>query len=242
MEIILIIGTDRDLGNLLIQTLSAEGFLIDLAYERETGIEKVRNNCYLLIILDAMTPAGDNDFSVLRKIRSEGNVPTLVLSGRADHEDRIKAFEMGADDYLLKPFNPRELVARMHAVLRRTGLNGVAGAPVQNRKRLHVGDVEMDTGTRLVLRSGQKIALTSVEFRVLEILLNHAGNLVSREELTQKALGRTFCVYDRSIDVHVSKLRKKLGSEVSGLERIKAIRSEGYLYALPWVPENEPWA
>ncbi|MCX5908189.1 MAG: response regulator transcription factor [Deltaproteobacteria bacterium] len=239
MENILVMGDDRNLGEFLIQYLTPEGFRVDRAQDRETGIEMALDQGYSLIIVDVMLSGGDNDFSVLQHIRSRGSTPMIVLSARADDGDRIAGLEMGADDYLPKPFNPRELVARIRAVLRRTRLEGKHRTPPQIPKRLSVGDVEIDTGTRVVLRSGKKIALTSVEFSVLEVLLRNAGRLVSRGELMPAALGRSFSAYDRSIDVHVSKLRKKLGYKVSGMERIKAIRGEGYLYALTYGLDND---
>jgi two-component system response regulator CpxR len=204
MKNILVVDGDRYLCEMLIECLTTEGFQVDLAHDGETGIKMALNEKYSMIILDVMLPGGDNDFSVLQHIRSKSSIPILVVGARADDRDRIAGLEMGADDYMPKSFNPRELVARIHAVLRRTKLDGEYGTPPVMPKKLRVGDVEMDTGTRTVLRSGEKIALTSVEFSILEILLRNAGHLVSRGELTEAALGRSFLAYDRSIDVHVS--------------------------------------
>jgi DNA-binding response OmpR family regulator len=233
MDSILIVDKDRDLCGLLREILAPEGFQVDLAFDRETGIRMALRKEYILIIVDVMLPGGSNDFSVLRQISSRAPRPTIVLSPRAREEERIAALETGADDYLQKPFNPRELVARVHAVLRRTRVEGA---------KIRVGDVEMDTGSRVVFRSGGVIDLTTVEFNILEILLRRAGRLVSREELTPAALGRSFYPYDRSIDVHVCRLRKKLGYEISGLPRIRSIRGEGYLYALTRPGEAEPFS
>jgi len=234
---ILVVSDDRNLSKLLIEYLSPEGFQVDLTHGRETGIKMALNKRYSLMILDIMRPEGDNDFSMLQRFRSGDGPPILVLSGRGDRGDLIAGLEMGADDYLQKPFNPRELVARIRALLRRIRGEGKYGILLQDPKRIRVGDVEMDTGARVVLRSGKKIALTSVEFSILEVLLRNAGKLISRGELMPAVLGRSFRAYDRSIDVHVSKLRKKLGYEVSGVERIKTIRGEGYLYALTCSPD-----
>jgi two-component system response regulator CpxR len=142
--------------------------------------------------------------------------------------DRIVGLEIGADDYLPKPFNPRELVARIRAVLRRTEPDP---QPPTGAGKVVVGDIELITGTRTVLRSGQKVELTSVEFAILEILLRQTGQVVSRDELVQQALGRRLAAYDRSIDVHVSSLRRKLGQRSGEPERIKTIRNIGYLYS-----------
>jgi two-component system response regulator CpxR len=238
-ENILLMDDDRNLCKRLIEYLTPEGFDVDLAHNRETGMKMVLNKKYSLIIVDIMLPDGDNHFSVLYYIRSRVRTPILVLSSRADDKDRIMGLEMGADDYLQKPFNPRELVARIRAILRRTRMEVEPKATHQIGERLRVGDIEMDIGTRVVLSSGKRISLTSVEFNILEILLRNAGRLISRKELVLQALNRSFSAYDRSIDVHVSKLRKKLGYEVSGTERIKSIRGEGYLYALTSVPDSE---
>jgi len=237
---ILVVDHDRNLGQLLSEFLNPQGFRVDLAYDRETGIRMAVDRSYSLIIVDVLLPEGDNDFSILQHIRSRSSTPILVLTTRADDGDRIVGLELGADDYLKKPFNPLELLARIRAVLRRTELGGNSGASNQIPKRLKVGDVEMHPGTRVVVRSGNPIPLTSVEFSILEILLRHAGQTVSRGELTQAALGRSFLAYDRSIDVHVSKLRKKLGYRVSGVERIKTIRGQGYLYALTGLSTSDP--
>jgi two-component system response regulator CpxR len=149
--------------------------------------------------------------------------------------DRIVGLELGADDCLSKPFNPRELLARIRAVMRRIESSSPSEQNidcVNGFKKLQVGDVEMNIGARTVDRSGVKVDLTSAEFGLLECFLKRPGELVSREILNEKVLGRPLTPYDRSIDVHVSKLRKKLGNDIRGCERIKAIRGEGYLYSV----------
>jgi two-component system, OmpR family, response regulator CpxR len=236
MANILVMDDERNLCEPLIESMIHEGFQVDLAHDRDTLIRMARRNEYSLIILDVSLPEGNNDFSALQHIRSRTITPLFALTSGSDEGDRILGLEMGADDCLQKPINPRELLARIRAVLRRLRLEGGGGTPPQLPERMRVGDVEMDVGTRVVLRSGKRIPLTSVEFSILEVLLSNAGKLVSRAELTPVALGRSFFSHDRSIDVHVSKLRKKLGHEVSGMERIKTIRGEGYLYALTRSP------
>jgi two-component system response regulator CpxR len=170
-------------------------------------------------------------FEVLRRIRERSWVPILMLTARGDDVDRIVGLEMGADDYLPKPFNPREMVARIRAIQRRADAGSARSAEARNRSVLAVGDVVLDPSIRTVEREGQTVQLTSAEFSLLEALLTRAGEVVAREELSQRALGRPLSALDRSIDVHVSSLRRKLGSTVGGVERIQTVRGVGYLYA-----------
>jgi len=172
-----------------------------------------------------------NGFDVLRRIRAESRIPVLMLTAKGDALDRVLGLEMGADDYLPKPFNPQELVARIRAILRRVKPvddgDGASSTPII------VGDVEMDSGARLVRRDSVVLNLTTVEFDLLEVLLRAAGQVVGREKLTRDVLGRDFSPFDRSIDTHVCNLRKKIGLLADGTERIKGVRGIGYLYALP---------
>jgi two-component system response regulator CpxR len=173
---------------------------------------------------------GTNGFDVLRRIRAKSRIPVLMLTARGDDVDRIVGLEIGADDYLPKPFNPRELVARIRAVLRRAQPAESANTP---RELISVGDIEIDSNTRNVRRAGEVVELTGVEYDLLEILLRNAGQIVKREELVKEVLGRELSPFDRSIDMHVSNLRKKLGHQLNGLERIKTIRGVGYIYGAP---------
>jgi two-component system response regulator CpxR len=152
-----------------------------------------------------------------------------MLTARGDDVDRIVGLEIGADDYLPKPFNPRELTARIRAILRRTSVEAPGEQSVT--RRLSVGDVELDSGTRAVCRAGQNIELTAVEFDLLEKLLRAAGRIITREELSKEVLGRSSSPFDRSIDMHISNLRKKLGHQLGETERIKTVRGVGYIYA-----------
>ena len=229
MEHVLVIDDDVELCGLLEEYLAPEGFQVESTHDGESGLEKAFKCNYDLIVLDVMLPIG-NGFEVLRSLRARVRTPVVMLTARGDDVDRIIGLEMGADDYLPKPFNPRELLARIRAVLRRVKQEREERTLPQIPEELKVGDVKMDMRTREVIRSGEKIDLTSLEFSLLEILLHKAGKLVSREELMHAVLGRSLSPYDRSIDVHISKLRKKLGHEVSGMERIKTIRGVGYLY------------
>jgi len=175
---------------------------------------------------------GMNGFDVLRRLRVASKTPVLLLTARGEDVDRIVGLEIGADDYLPKPFNPRELVARIRAILRRT--KGGGKAETENIPEvIRVGDVELDPATRIVLRSGTPVDLTSVEFNLLHALLREAGRVVTREHLVDTVLSRKFSPFDRSIDMHVSKVRKKLGDSDSGPDHIKTVRGVGYIFAHP---------
>jgi DNA-binding response OmpR family regulator len=230
VQTILLIDDDIELCVLLAEYLADEGFDLETCHEGLAGSELALSLKYDLIILDVMLP-GCNGFEVLKKIRKQSDVPVLMLTARGDEVDRIVGLEIGADDYLGKPFNPRELVARIRAVFRRTQSQGGDSGITAEPARWCVDDVELELNTRRVLRRGQAIDLTAVEFNLLKVLLQSAGTVVSREDLNQAVLGRSYSPYDRSIDVHISKLRKKLGEKVGQVERIQAIRGEGYLYA-----------
>ena len=182
---------------------------------------------YALVILDVMLPE-QNGFEILRGLRRRSTVPVILLTARGEDVDRIVGLEIGADDYLPKPFNSRELTARIHAVLRRTHPREQDKSP-----SVTVGDVTLDPGTRTVLRNDQPVTLTSVEFDLLHILLTSAGRVVTREDISQRVLGRAFDPFDRSIDVHIGKVRRKLGEPHDGDGRIKTVRGIGYIYAQP---------
>jgi two-component system response regulator CpxR len=235
-EFILVVDDDRVLSELLVEYLAREGFTVETAYDGEEGIEKALTGQYGIIVLDVMLPGGYDGFDVLRAVRARKDTPVLMLTARGDDADRIAGLESGADDYLAKPFNPRELVARLRAILRRTNRDALEMVPGGKSVRYKVGDVELDMGTRTVLRAGARVELTTVEFSLLEIFLYKMGRPVTRDELARTVLGRTMTPYDRSIDVHVSKLRKKLGQGDNGTERIKSIRGSGYVYVLPQAP------
>ena len=235
MDTILIIDDDVALCELVTEYLQPLGFDIESVHRGDAGVEQALTGNYSLVVLDVMLP-GLNGFEVLRRIRAESKVPVLMLTARGDDVDRIVGLEIGADDYLPKPFNPRELTARIRAILRRASSdeNAVGSARV-----VKVGDVELDSGTRVVSRGGENVELTAVEFDLLERLLRVAGRIVTREELSQQVLGRSSSPFDRSIDMHVSNLRKKLGHRLGENERIKTIRGVGYIYAQASVLEKK---
>jgi len=230
MNRILVIDDDSELCDLLSDYLGSEGFEVDTVNHGGEGAVQALAAEYALVVLDVMLP-GMNGFDVLRKIRETSKVPVIMLTARGDDIDRIVGLELGADDYLPKPFNPRELIARIRAVQRRMEGSESSSRALSVDGKLQVGDVILCPTDRSVKRNGESIELTSVEFTLLEILLRQAGSVISREELVEKALGRRLSAYDRSIDVHVSALRKKLGKQCGNEERIKTIRGVGYLYA-----------
>ncbi|GFO68609.1 DNA-binding response regulator [Geomonas limicola] len=222
---ILLIDDDAGLCQLLEGYLGSEDFEVDTVHDGNAGALAALEGDYAAVILDVMLP-GLNGFEVLRKLRQCSEVPVLMLTARGEEVDRIVGLELGADDYLCKPFNPRELIARLRAIQRRSGIPAHESRP----GTLVVGDVAMNLGTRSLYCSGEAVELTSSEFSVLEVLLRMAGNVVTREDLTRQALGREFRSFDRSVDVHVSGLRKKLGTSTDGGDRIKSVRGVGYLY------------
>ncbi len=210
--------------------LGQEGFTVTAVHEATAGVESALAEDFHLIVLDVMLP-GMSGFDVLRRIREHSDVPVVMLTARGEEVDRIVGLEIGADDYMPKPFNPRELAARMRAILRRVD-GGSIGAETAPRP-LAVGDLSLDLGARVVRRGQVLVTLTGIEFAVLEILIRSAGQVVSRDELSRSALGRRASTIDRSLDVHVSNLRKKLGPLANDMERIKTVRGVGYQYVLP---------
>ncbi|MDX6270750.1 MAG: two-component system, OmpR family, response regulator [Acidobacteriota bacterium] len=231
MERILVIDDDVGLCELVSEYLAPEGYEVEASHDGEAGTERALSGEHALVVLDFMLP-GINGFEVLRRIRARSRLPVVMLTARGDELDRIVGLEIGADDYLPKPFNPRELVARISAVLRRARPEADDGR--QSPQTLAIGDVEMDTGTRVVRRAGETVELTVVEYDLLEKLLRVPGRIVTREELVRDVLHRNLSPFDRSIDMHVSNLRKKLGHQVGGsVERIKTVRGVGYIYARP---------
>src|SRR3954470_18756978 len=226
MDRILVIDDDVELCQRVGEYLRAEGFSTECVHDGESGLKKATAGDYLLAVLDVMLP-GINGFEVLRRIRATSRLPVLLLTARGEDVDRIVGLEIGADDYLPKPFNPRELVARIRAILRRSRKGSEHNVP----EVIRVGDVELDPATRSVLHRGKPVDFTSVEFALLQVLLREAGRVVTREALVDEVLGRKFSPFDRSIDMHVSKVRKKLGDSDTG-DHIKTVRGTGYIFAL----------
>jgi two-component system response regulator CpxR len=215
---LLIIDDDMELCALLAEFLTREGFSVTFEYDGARGLTRALEGNFALIVLDLMLPSLDG-FALLKQLRAKSKMPVLMLTARGEDVDRIVGLELGADDYLSKPFNPRELVARIRAILRR------AQAPSQGR--LEVNGVTIDPGTREVTCDGQPIEMTTLEFDILEILMRSAGRVVSRDALMESMYNRKATPFDRSIDMHVSHLRKKLEIERT---LIKTVRGVGYQF------------
>jgi two-component system response regulator CpxR len=226
MPRILVVDDDIELCELVAEYLEPDGYEVEAVYDGETGLERALSGEHALAVLDYMLP-GLNGFELLTQIRSQSRLPIVMLTARGDAVSRIVGLQIGADDYLPKPFDPLELLARINAVLRRT-------LPDQNKvQRIVIGDIEMDHGTRTVRRAGETIELTLAEYALLEKLIKAAGRIVSREELVKDVLHRSLSPFDRSMDTHVANLRRKLGHQVNGVERIRTVRGVGYIYAAP---------
>ena len=220
------IDDDVELCELVTEYLEPDGYAVEAASDPVTGLERAMSGAHALVVLDVMMP-GLNGLDLLRRLRATSTLPVLMLTARGRDVDRIIGLELGADDYLPKPFNPHELAARIRAILRRA--RPPADSPPG--ERLSVGDVEVDIRARTARSSGALLDLTTVEFDLLTALLRGAGSVMTREELSLQVLGREFNPQDRSIDTHVSNLRRKLGPYRQGMERIKSVRGAGYLYA-----------
>ncbi|GGG81988.1 response regulator transcription factor [Edaphobacter dinghuensis] len=223
MSSLLIIDDDVELCTLLTERLAEEGFLLHAVHNGREGLERALTGAYSLVILDVMLPRMGG-MEVLSELRMRSSIPVLMLTARGDDIDRIIGLEVGADDYLPKPFNPRELVARIKAILRRLDERR-AGS-----NSFTAGDITIDTAQREAWVAGKPVSLTTVEFALLEALVRNPGRALTRDYLTDTALGRKQGAFDRSIDVHISNLRKKLDSH-GDTERIKTIRGSGYLLA-----------
>jgi DNA-binding response OmpR family regulator len=222
MDRVLIVDDDVELCRLLAERLSIEDFAIEAVHDGPRGLERALSMEHALVILDLMLP-GMRGLDVLRKLRAQSSIPVLILTARGEDVERILGLEIGADDYLPKPFNPRELIARIRAILRRTiGVVPSAGPLV-------VGDLRLDPAAREAWLNDTPLDLTGVEFTLLETLLRDPGRVLTREHLTESVLDRKLGPFDRVIDVHVSNVRRKLGLAQGG-ERIKAVRGSGYLF------------
>ena len=239
MDSVLIIDDDRELCELVKELLEEEGFKVETVSNSAKGLERALSGQHRVVVLDVMMP-GMNGLEVLRRLRAAphkaARTPVMMLTARGEDVDRIVGLEIGADDYLPKPFNPRELVARINAIIRRLKLDSVEAYSTPSDasslpERITVGDVEVETGTRHVLRGGLPVELTNVEYEILVLLLLSAGRIVRRDDLVKAVLGRQLSTYDRSIDMHISHLRKKLGHRMGDVDRLKTVRGVGYIYA-----------
>lgn len=219
---ILLVDDDAELCSLLGQFLIREGFEVEFEHEGKRGLQRAVEGGADLIVLDVMIPGMDG-FEILRNLRQRSRIPVIMLTARGDDVDRIVGLELGADDYLPKPFNPRELVARIRAILRR-----YEPRPPAPANRLEVNGVTLDTGSREVFSDGAPVEVTTFEFDILEMLMRHAGRVLSRDALMENLYNRKATPFDRSIDMHISHLRKKLHR---GESLIKTVRGVGYQFA-----------
>jgi len=218
---VLIIDDDAELCGLLREFLMLESFEVDAAHDGEAGLARALSTAPDIVVLDVMLPRADG-FTVLRRLREQSRIPVLMLTARGEDMDRILGLELGADDYLSKPFNPRELAARLRAILRRVQAPPDTMAPV-----LEVNGVRLSPASREVSSAGRVVDLTTFEFDILHVLLRSAGRVLSRDALMEELYQRKASPFDRSIDVHVSHLRRKLES---GRTLIKTVRGVGYQF------------
>jgi len=219
---ILLADDDIELCGLLSEYFETEGFRVRMAHDGRAALDEARRPGLDLVVLDVMMPEM-NGMDVLKELRKESRLPVIMLTARGDDMDRILGLELGADDYVPKPCNPRELLARIRAVMRRA--QGAVDHGV-----LTVDDLELRQGSRMLLKEGQQVELTSTEFSILQTLLQHQGEVVSKRDLYVSALGREPVPHDRSVDMHVSNLRRKLGPDQDGNNRIETIRGIGYQF------------
>jgi DNA-binding response OmpR family regulator len=222
MHKVLLIDDDTELVGMFQDYLQQEGFMVDCALDGEAGTRLALSGEYAMVVLDVMMPRL-NGIGALRAIRARSQVPVLMLTGRGDDMDRILGLELGADDYVTKPCTPRELSARVRAILRRTQGQGDAADTM-----LTVGELAIMPQQRRVTWGGRPVELTSTEFNLLEVLARNAGHAVSKNDLSEKGLGRPLARFDRNIDVHLSSLRQKLGTLPDGRSCILTVYRQGY--------------
>lgn len=233
---ILVVDDDLRLRDLLRRYLAEQGFNVVTAENAQAMNKLWIRERYDLLVLDLMLP-GEDGLSICRRLRGAGDeTPIIMLTAKGEDVDRIVGLEMGADDYLPKPFNPRELVARINAVLRRKGPDEIPGAPSETPQTFQFGDFILDLGTRTLKKSGESISLTTGEFSVLKVFARHARQPLSREKLMELARGREYEVFDRSLDVQISRLRKLIEPDPSNPIYIQTVWGLGYVF----IPEGQP--
>jgi two-component system response regulator CpxR len=236
---ILLADDDDELCAMLVDYLAGEGFDCDTAHDGATALHMALHSQYQAVVLDVMMPRL-NGFEVMRRLREQGTVPILMLTARGEENDSIIGLEIGADDYLTKPCSPRMLAVRLRAVLRRSGHWHAAQPASVVSGVLTMGRVSLHAGSRKVFLDGDDLNLTSAEFNLLHVLMREAGQVVSRETLCQQALGRRLTTYDRSVEIHISTLRRKLGQSARSGNPICTVRGVGYLYAMIAEGEGAP--
>lgn len=219
---LLIVDDDTELCDLLRQYLNNEGFEADVVHDGEQGLTAAASGEYAMVVLDVMMPKM-NGMDMLRELRKKSEIPVIMLTARGEETDRIIGLELGADDYLPKPFNPRELAARIRAVLRRNT------SSTDNVETLVVDTLEWKAKAHSICENGQQLTLTSTEYEVLALLLKRNGEVVSKEEMSEIVLGKKLGPYDRTLDVHITHLRQKMAPLSDGSPRIKTIRAVGWM-------------
>lgn len=222
-EKILLIDDDVELVEMVRDYLTQEGFEVTMVHDGESGVREALSGRHAIAVLDVMMP-GINGIEVLRRIRSESSMPILMLTARGDDTDRILGLELGADDYVPKPCTARELTARIRAILKRAGTKGEVSA-----RAIKVGELVVWPEKRKVEKAGKPVELTSTEFGLLEVLVRNAGQVVSKEELSEQALGRPLMRFDRSVDMHMCNIRQKLGEASDGRSCIQTVIRKGYM-------------
>ena len=222
MQKVLLIDDDIELVEMLKEYLEQESFDVQTAHDGASGAQMVIQQTFDIIVLDVMMPKL-NGIDTLKLIRQHSNVPVIMLTARGDNTDRILGLELGADDYVPKPSTPREIVARIRAILRR-----VKSEDNNTTAQITVGDLAIWPSQRLVTWQEQPVVLTSTEFNLLEILAKNAGQVVTKQDLSQLALGRPLARFDRTIDVHLSSIRHKLGTLADGRQLIQTVFRLGY--------------
>lgn len=229
---VLIIDDDQKLCRLVQDYLHPMGYAVESAHTGREGLHKAYSNLFDVIILDVMMPEMDG-FEVLKTLRRESDIPVLMLTARGDETDRIVGLEMGADDYLPKTFSPRELLARLRAVTRRYNNSRSTAPSVTEGEVLVAGELSINQASRTVCLAGEELSLTPIEFDLLLCLAGAAGRILTRDQLLEATAGRCYEIFDRSIDVHVSSLRRKLGDNPRQPRFIKTVRSAGYMFCYP---------
>ena len=226
MQRILIADDDHELAALLAEYLGLEGYACDVVGDGESALAKATRESFDAIILDVMMP-GLNGFEVLRRLREQKATPVIMLTARGEDTDRIVGLEIGADDYIPKPCQPRVLTAHLRAVLRRSEARSSPGI---SPEALEIAGVHLSRRAHRVTVEGREVELTTAEFGLLEILMESAGTPVAKEMISERVLKRKLQPYDRSVDMHISNLRRKLGAYSNGAPRIRTLRNGGYLY------------
>jgi DNA-binding response OmpR family regulator len=221
---VLLVDDDVELTSMLAQYLEHEGFAPQVAHDGETGVQRALSGQFAIVVLDVMMP-NLSGIEALRRIRAKSQVPVIMLTARGDNIDRIVGLDMGADDYVPKPCTPGELVARLRAILRRTGS---AQSGTTTSDSIRAGQLELWPASRRASWQGQVLELTGTEFLLLEVLARHAGRLIAKDDISRQAFGRPLASFDRRIDVHISSIRQKLGRRADGQARIQSVRGMGY--------------